>query len=172
MDVTYTIGEVQVELPAIIDPTPGSTLTKLPNRLVIKFADYDMASIGSGHASIQYNAQEPENLPDAGIDWNIEDLNVVVQDLGEFAGATEYGTYTIHFPEAYFNLGEDGEPSPEMTVVYTVSEDTGVTGVSVKADRYMVFNLNGVKVLDTTDADALKALKGLYIVNGVKVVLK
>ncbi len=172
MDVTYTIGEVQVELPAIIDPTPGSTLTELPNRLVIKFADYDMASIGSGHASIQYNAQEPENLPDAGIDWNIEDLNVVVQDLGKFAGATEYGTYTIHFPEAYFNLGEDGEPSPEMTVVYTVSEDTGVTGVSVKADRYMVFDLNGVKVLDTTDADALKALKGLYIVNGVKVVLK
>ncbi|MDE7080088.1 MAG: hypothetical protein K2O78_00320 [Muribaculaceae bacterium] len=172
MTVVYTIGEEKIVLPAEIDPTPGSTLTALPSRLLLTFTDYETAGVGAGRATIQYNAQEPENLPDAGIDWSIDDLNVLEQQLGKYAGATEYGTYTINFPEGYFNLGEQGDPCPAMTVVYTVSEDTGVAGVSVKADRYMVFDLNGVKVLDTTDADALKALKGLYIVNGVKVVLK
>ena len=64
------------------------------------------------------------------------------------------------------------ETNPEIVITYNVTNSVGVDGVTVKADRYVVYDTNGVLVLDTTDEAAFKALKGLYIVNGIKLVLK
>ena len=170
MVVVYIVEKPANEYPATIDPTPGSTMEALPDDITLTFTGYKEAGLGGGHATIQFESEDPQNLPD--LKYHPKDYEAVIQNLGEYAGATNIGVYTITFPEGYVNLGYNGETSPEMVITYTVNNNTGVAGVTIKADRYMVFDLNGVKVLDTTDADALKALKGLYIVNGVKVVLK
>lgn len=165
--ITYTIGGGAAPCPAEFTPAAGS-IAALPEEVTVKFPDYSEAGGGYGKATIQFNAEDPVNLPDAyyhPIDWN-----AMNQPLGSFAGSTEKGTYTIHFPQGYFALGSGGnDESPAMDVVYEVNENTGVTNVTVKADRYVVFDLNGVQVLDTTDAETLKALKGIYIVNGIKI---
>lgn len=166
MVITYIVGGA-APCPAEFTPAAGS-IAALPEEVTVKFPDYSEAGGGYGKATIQFNAEDPVNLPDAyyhPVDWN-----AMNQPLGSFAGSTEKGTYTIHFPQGYFALGSGGnDESPAMDVVYEVNENTGVTNVTVKADRYVVFDLNGVQVLDTTDAEALKALKGIYIVNGIKI---
>ena len=56
------------------------------------------------------------------------------------------------------------EPGEDMTGVLTMAAD--------KDGRIVVYNLQGVKVLDTTDASAVKHLpRGLYIINGRKYAL-
>ena len=166
MVITYIVGGA-APCPAEFTPAAGS-IAALPEEVTVKFPDYSEAGGGYGKATIQFNAEEPVNLPDAY--YHPNDWNAMNQPLGNFAGSTEKGTYTIHFPEGYFALGSGGnDESPAMDVVYEVNENTGVTNVTVKADRYVVFDLNGVQVLDTTDAEALKALKGIYIVNGIKI---
>lgn len=53
-------------------------------------------------------------------------------------------------------------------------DDAGVESLVVPGDGvYRVYNLQGVKVMETEDAGALNSLaKGIYIVNGAKIVLK
>lgn len=165
--ITYTIGGGETPCPAVFTPEAGS-IAALPEEVTIHFPDYKEAGGGYGKATIQFNADAPVNLSDAR--FHPVDYNGMIQPLDSFAGSTEKGKYTIHFPQGYFVLGSGGnEESPAMDVVYEITENTGVTNVTVKADRYMVFDLNGVQVLDTTDAEALKALKGIYIVNGIKI---
>lgn len=51
----------------------------------------------------------------------------------------------------------------------------GVEGIAAEAQdgRIVVYNLNGVKVLDTKNVEELNSLaKGLYIINGKKVIIK
>ena len=52
----------------------------------------------------------------------------------------------------------------------TVGVNSVLTEIGTKVT---VYNLNGVRVLYNADRDALKALrKGIYVVNGKKVVIK
>ena len=58
------------------------------------------------------------NLPDA--EWGAAD-NQMVQKLNTQGGsATDPGDYVIAFPEGYFNLGDNGDPSPAFSLHYTV----------------------------------------------------
>lgn len=69
-------------------------------------------------------------------------------------------------PEQYFEfIMENGMISESGTTAVNAigSEFNGV---------YTVYNLQGVKVLETRDASKLSNLKGIYIVNGKKAVLK
>lgn len=43
---------------------------------------------------------------------------------------------------------------------------------AIEAEIYIVYNLQGLKVLETSNKSQLKSLKGLYIVNGLKTFLK
>lgn len=57
--------------------------------------------------------------------------------------------------------------------VEIVNNPAGVAGIGAEEGGFTVFNLQGVKVLDTDNASDLNQLQpGLYIVNGKKVVLK
>ena len=86
---------------------------------------------------------------------------------------TAAGTYTLDIPAGVFIL--DGVDSPAMKFTYTVSPEDAINGVfgddaAAKAD---VFNLSGVRVLhNATKADFSKLARGIYIVNGKKVVVK
>ena len=174
MIVTYTIKGAEIpELPKIeFSPAAGSTLEALPERIEYTFTEcnalyYNESGI---RATISFDGGDAVDLPEGSYDDN-DDLNEGYQPLGDFAGKTDNGTYTITFPAGYFIMNIS-ETNPEIVITYNVTNSVGVDGVTVKADRYVVYDTNGVLVLDTTDEAAFKALKGLYIVNGIKLVLK
>ena len=69
--------------------------------------------------------------------------------------------------------------APDYAPCYSYILKLGTSGVKSlidedcnKEDILRVYNLNGINVLNTTDASALKTLpKGIYIVNGKKIII-
>lgn len=162
--LTYTIGAPAPATAVSYNPEPGY-VTEL-SQIELTFTETMEAGGGPGKATISVNGGEATFLPDAGFGAG---LNQMIQPLGQTY--TEEGTYKINFPEGYFML--DGDGSSALEVVYTIGQ-SGISAVVVPADGiYRVYNLNGVKVLETEDAAQLKALTpGFYIVNGVKLYVK
>lgn len=94
-------------------------------------------------------------------------------------GDLEEGTYTMALPAALVALTYGEYPQTttkvngEMTVTLVVGSSAIESAVEPLEGNYTVYNLNGVKVLDTDDSSRLKDLaKGIYIINGKKVILK
>lgn len=102
---------------------------------------------------------------------------------------TEDGVYRLHIPAGWFNLSghmspglSEGETAPlgnskEMDVTYTIAQGTAVPGhIGDTLDEkggVTVYAVDGRLVLKSDDAAGVKNLKkGLYIVNGKKVVVK
>lgn len=128
-------------------------------------------------------------------EWYIEnnELKVMMEKLvaaslpkEEFPGKwIDGGTYTIPENDFYFYrkdlayklivFGFDQSPTTEPNFyLIEMSEDSGVMEVvdSKTLAQYPVFSLDGRKVSDTSDRAALSRLdKGIYIINGKKVVL-
>lgn len=78
----------------------------------------------------------------------------VVINLGEYVGTMYMTNFKVYGPAA------NDDPS-------------GVEKVETTLKNITVYNLNGVKVLDTDNANALNSLRpGIYVVNGKKVVIK
>ncbi len=87
---------------------------------------------------------------------------------------TTPGEYTLTIPEkAIYDL--DGiNYNPELTLTFTVGELSGINGIKVDADGTVkVYTIDGIYVGEGNAADMLgKLAKGVYIVNGTKVVVK
>ena len=87
---------------------------------------------------------------------------------------TTPGEYTLTIPaEAIYDL--DGiNYNPELTLKFTVGSSVGINGIKVSADGTVkVYTIDGVYVGQGKAADMLgKLAKGVYIVNGTKVVVK
>ena len=102
---------------------------------------------------------------------------------------TEAGTYLLVIPAGTF--GDDvfaadpktGHSNPELTYTYTIKapepvepdepdKPSSITETQQDAGHITVYNLQGVPVLETDDAAALKTLQnGAYIVNGKKMII-
>ena len=90
------------------------------------------------------------------------------QDMTSASVITVAGEYTLTFPAGYFSV--NGNKWPEITLHFTVDPNaTAVEGVEAAgaAKAQTVYTLDGVKVNGSTEN-----LKGAFIVNGKKVVLK
>lgn len=87
------------------------------------------------------------------------------------------GIYFLEIPTGYFTDG-NGKIIEGMTLKYTVKNDSGLIAgiedvVTEGTGHWLVYNIAGTKVLETTEATSLTTLKpGIYIVNGKKVVIK
>ncbi len=85
---------------------------------------------------------------------------------------TTPGTYTLQMPEGYFVYGENYGNSPALTVTYVVKGGTGIESIIGGSESYAVYNLNGVRLMQTTNKADLQTLKpGMYIINGKKVLV-
>ena len=108
---------------------------------------------------------------------NWTNMNQVVIRFSE--PITAKGTYVLTIaPELFADDQWDpmfgtGSANAELTYEFTVDGSDDVAAVGVDEGKVTVYSLNGVKVLDNADRDALKTLKkGIYIVNGKKTVVK
>ena len=86
---------------------------------------------------------------------------------------TANGTYILEIPTGYFCDG-NGKEIEGMTLKYIVKNDTAVEDIVDDGQNgWVIYNTNGIKVLDTNDASKVKVLpSGIYIVNGIKTVIK
>ena len=85
------------------------------------------------------------------------------------------GTYSINIPEGFINVSdiEKGTyPSQLITLIYTIDGELSVETITDDGS-VTIYDLNGVKVADKVDKSTVNNLpKGIYIVNGKKVVVK
>ena len=86
------------------------------------------------------------------------------------------GTYFLEIPTGYF-IDRNGNNIKGITLKYTVNNDSGfeanIEDIIAEGNNWRVYNITGVKVIDTDNAEDLKNLpKGIYIINGKKILVK
>ncbi|MBO7230040.1 MAG: chitobiase/beta-hexosaminidase C-terminal domain-containing protein [Bacteroidaceae bacterium] len=84
------------------------------------------------------------------------------------------GTYILEIGDGYFK-DSNGNEVKGTTLKYIVKNDlTSVEEITTKEENgCVVYNVAGIKVLDTTNANDLNTLrKGIYIINGQKRLIK
>ena len=138
--------------------------------------------------SYDHSAVKIENK-ESGEEWvsgKLVDYNPAVFEAFDIVlenPITEKGTYLLILPEKMFGddswVPGDSKGSCNPLLYYTIEFDgteatVGVKSVSAASeDKVTVYTLNGVRVLYQAEPEALKTLKkGIYVVNGKKVVIK
>lgn len=103
-------------------------------------------------------------------DWEWNCLEIKLAD----GAITAEGTYTLTIPAGAIIGKDESDTNTEDIVVVYVIGGTGIDNIVANAGgKVDVYTVNGVNVLRNADAAAVKALaKGLYIINGKKVVIK
>ena len=164
---TYTIGGGgDVSSDWTSDPADKSTVTSL-HEIHIWNTTTPSMGIGSGKIVIKKDGVELEKVDaDYGTDWN----ECIVTTSTEY---TEAGVYTVEVPEGYF-LDEPGNALPAVTFTYTIEGiSSGIGSVEADADGKLdVFTVGGKIVKMNATKNDIKSLRGIYIINGKKTVLK
>ena len=94
------------------------------------------------------------------------------------AGATlEDGEYEIEIPDGFYTAKIDGITAavsfPKTILHYILGVPTAVKIFEAENTTVTVYNINGTRVLENAEPEALGTLSsGLYIVNGKKVVIR
>lgn len=160
--VYYIIGaEDHVD----VDPAPNKTYSEL-DKVVVTYSDIvEKHPEATAVPTLTSSALTRANLE---VDHKFEGASIIF-DLSK----VEPGVHTLVIPEKYVKIGEVGNWNNPVTLVYTLDKASGVNVIGTDVEGFRVYNLNGVNVLNTHDASAVKALRpGIYIINGKKVVIR
>jgi hypothetical protein len=170
--IEYIERTSDAEVTYTTNPANGETVAEAVTKLYVTFAEDAEPLYNEGKATLLVaGASEAIELGEPEFSWD-DDPNVVYQSLGE--NCSSNGVYTVSFPEGYWALDESFPPtlvSPAITVTFTVEGGvTGVESVSSNSEGVsVIYGLNGVNV----KAESVSGLdKGLYIVNGKKVLVR
>ena len=164
--LTYTVGNGggAVTSDWKTDPADGSTVTSLKTIHVWNTTVSAMAG-GSGKITVKRDGVELEKISDANYG---EDLNELI--ISTSVEYTEDGTYTFEVPEGFF-LDGSGNALPAVTFTYYIGEAAGIDNINADADgKVNVYSLDGKTVKMNATNDELKSLRGIYIINGKKVI--
>ena len=160
-----------VEVPSFaegkISPESGAIFAEGDEVLfTISFEGEVVANEDAEYVVMVYGGPEEEVIEEyydwslAGIVYVTADADSVVIDLGTELAA---GFYQLAFFEGAVTV--DGNPNQMVEANFEVSADTeGVGSLNAADGANVIYNLQGVKVQNPT--------KGLYIINGKKVILK
>ena len=122
---------------------------------------------GLGKATVEKATVARELTEAAEVDLTADaDGNITGEIPAQLASATEANDYTVKLPAALLAMDNNVSPAVEATV--TVPSDPTLTGIKevTAADKgaEMIYDLQGRRVS--------KASKGVYIINGVKTLVK
>lgn len=179
-ELQYTFTVVEPDLaPTAIVPDNNTTIEKLDSIILT----YNFAVNMSWYGNVTVKDAEGNEV--ASVDGEACELVPESEDANwwdpcytvkiKFTKPIETkGTYTVTLPEGFLMLGEAGEFQNKETIfTYEVTGGNGINSIAAEDGNVTVYTLNGVKVLDNQPANELKNLKkGIYIVNGKKVVIK
>lgn len=167
-------------VPESTTPADGETVDEL-STIVLDFAE-NVAGLNFD-AEVTLTNENGDSFP-CSFDYDLEamdKINIYLDDP-----VTAEGTYTLTVPEAFvyndtYDYGfsdQYGNPqgdiyNPELTYVFYINGTVGITAIKADADgNVKVYTVDGVYVGEGKAADMLDSLqKGVYIVNGTKVVV-
>ena len=184
LELTYTISNVEPQYTIKVTPSPeqNATLDDITEFTItfdgVQKIDLTFATCGTtcGSPWFAYMQRLDENgnsVEDFGTECvKISDVAYTATIIGT---PTEEGTYRLTIPEGVITiLDNDGISGPvkETTFDYNV-ESVSVEDIFAEATSSDVYTLDGVCVLRNANADDIKLLeKGIYIINGCKVVIR
>ena len=160
-----------------VTPENNSTIEELSHFV------FTFSKIGTSRSE---DAELQPRLYAEGISWNYilentqTDSEDKMVDMDQLALKTSEpilgnGTYILEIPTGCF-IDRNGNNIEGIKLKYTVTNDSGLpTDIEdiIEESNWTVYNINGVKVLETTNANDLNKLaKGVYIINGNKVIVK
>lgn len=172
------------------EPEAGTTpMEALPKEVRIYFGDRtESLKIQNGKNVTMKVGEEEYDLTEKvtidyeeeGEGWDLEFLYYAAIDLSHYTELT--GNCTITVPEGFFLIGGTeilghvygGEDSPEVVITYIVDTAEAVHGICPDSDGiYRVYTIDGLRVLSTENVLDINCLgKGLYIVNGKKLIIR
>lgn len=162
----FTIEGPEPEAPEATDIDPDINLAE--GKITISWEGNDIEFTDDFNLSIiDSSTGEQINIPNGAV--VVEENNTLVINLGQL-GLSD-GDYTLSLVEGSVNIDENGVFTYNNKVTYAFTS----SGIAVPSEDgyWRVFNLNGVNILNTDDASALKKLQpGIYIVNRKKLVVK
>lgn len=107
-----------------------------------------------------------------------DDNHVCIDNKLEFVLSTPIeeanGVYTLVIGAGYVaDMATYSVTNEEIRISYDLDINSGIAGIKVDAENgYVVYDLNGYRVMQTRNAADLDRLEnGIYIINGVKVLL-
>ena len=174
---TFTNEElVVVTEPTLFTPENGATIESI-SQFEIAFAHaFDQSWEPEVTYPAIYDAEGNlvETITAANIAWN-SDWTVMILKLQ--TPITTDGEYTFKMAAGFINLMDDayntiGQNS-EFNATIKVENGSSINDIAIEKDHVTVYNINGVKVIDNQPASELNKLKkGIYIINGKKVVIQ
>ena len=165
-ELTYQVGTFE-----FVSALPSTEEAVASLKEVTVFMSDRVGGVLDGAKLNVYKDNETEAYTTATIDFLNSNANEVTITLAE--EIKENGTYTIEVPAAvifdkYYN-GEDAVMSgatgnEAFTLTYKIDTATAISSVAANGADKVVFNLNGARLE--------KAVKGINIINGKKVVIR
>ena len=161
-----------------VTPEDKSTLEELSHFV------FTFSKIGTSKSE---DAELQPRLYAEGLSWNHilgesqTDSNGKMVEMTQLALKTSEpllgnGTYFLEIPTGYF-IDRNGNNIQGITLKYIVKNnsglDTNIEDIIAEGNNWTVYNITGVKVIDTDNAEDLKNLpKGIYIINSKKILVK
>lgn len=161
-------------VPTEVTPADGSTVKSIATVELTVDSKYGVGELNTNNViTVKKDGVEASNIS-AAIDYATgDDMNKMM--ITFTPEITEDGTYTVVIPEeTFYNL--DGNLfNPELTYTFIVDNSTNIGGVEVEDANAVVevYSVDGCLVSKGKKADVMKKLvKGIYIINGQKVVIR
>ena len=172
-EIYYNFSIEEKEVPA--DPTesdidPTITLDPENNIITISYDGNDLEITDDWSLTITDSEGNVTNVPADKV--SIDDKGNLVIDLNEL-GLEGAGNYTLILGEYSVLIDEDGTITYNPALVYEFKTSAIAILTADGSKSWKVYNMNGMNVLNTDNAGDLNQLeKGLYIINGKKVLVK
>ena len=171
---SYThIGSSAAATIVSVEPADGAKVESL-SYILFTFSNIATTVDTSKEAKL-YKEGSDETIPFSFTNFK-EDGSLAEQNQGGLlldTPVTENGTYFLEIADGYF-VDRNSKEMKGITLKYIVENDTAIEDIIANGENgWVVYNTNGIKVLETEDINEVKAMPcGIYIVNGIKTVIK
>lgn len=161
-------------VPTEVTPADGSTVKSIATVELTVDSKYGVGELNTNNViTVKKDGVEASNIS-AAIDYATgDDMNKMM--ITFTPEITDDGTYTVVIPEETFYDLDGNLFNPELTYTFIVDNSTNIGGVEVEDANAVVevYSVDGCLVSKGKKADVMKKLvKGIYIINGQKVVIR
>lgn len=171
--LTYQMPK-NILVPTEVTPADGSTVKSIATVELTIDSKYGVGELNTNNViTVKKDGAEASNISAAIGYATGDDLNKMM--ITFTPEITEDGTYTVVIPEETFYNLDVNLFNPELTYTFIVDNSTNIGGVEVEDANAVVevYSVDGCLVSKGKKADVMKKLvKGIYIINGQKVVIR